>query len=116
MQPIRKYPRIKCNLRGEVIPIDENERSIPSDIVQLGQGGALIKTSANIEANSVFILALALPAETVRLVCQALYRYNLDEGEFIGIAFEEDEAAPAPLVSYIEKMLPDNAIHLTSSK
>ena len=116
MEPIRKYPRIKCDLTGEIILVTEGSLPRSAKLTQLGQGGALLIPSEPVEANQVFVLKLPLPNGETRLVCTVRYQFKFSdqsgEGVLVGVEFEDAEDAPQPLLDYLEEMLPEDAIFM----
>jgi len=110
MKPVRKYPRISCDLPATIVFPEENSPHLQASATQLGQGGCMLQTSELISTNSVFMLELELPKTTLRLVARMLYEYSFKDGTYVGVEFQDAEDVPRALVDYVDEMLEENTI------
>jgi len=110
LKPVRKYPRISCNLPASIVFPEGNLLPIKSTATQLGQGGCLLQTKDLFGTNRPFMLELEIRNAVVRLVARVLYEYAFSDSTYVGVEFINSEDAPVVLMDYIESMITENAI------
>ncbi|TAL18198.1 PilZ domain-containing protein [bacterium] len=111
--PVRRFPRIRTDLKAKVFEVDNFEDCATATVYELGQGGCLIISDFFLGEGRVALIEAVLPKGTIRVVAKVLYEYVWQNRPMIGFAFEFDgEAPPLALLDYIREQLPHSATYV----
>ncbi len=110
MQPERRYPRVKAEVRAQLTTVDEPEKPVHVEIHEISLGGCLISGAYPMGAGRVFFLNARFPTGKAVFVVTSRYEYVFNGKYYTGFAFDEDGPHPQPLLDYIESNIRENSL------
>ncbi len=112
MQPARRYPRVRAEVKAQLTTVDEPDLPVYVEIHQISLGGCLISGAYPMGAGRVFFLTARFPTGKAVFVVTSRYEYSYNGKYYTGFAFDEDGPHPQPLLDYIEGSIGDNPVWL----